>query len=105
MEDFYRKESSGLYLHRIGVPVFMMNARDDPMFFPETEEFVSRSAERNPHLLLIVTEWGGHNGWDRRLWPSMKPQHYQSLMEHAAEKILLAVYTCMCQTETVDRKE
>ena len=46
MEELYRNDSSGNYLHNLKVPIVFINAKDDPLVHPELlsipEAFVSK---------------------------------------------------------------
>ena len=59
--DYWNKSSAKQYLHRIGIPTLLLNARDDP--FLTSESFPFAEAERSPWLFFEAPESGGHLGF------------------------------------------
>lgn len=60
-EDYYARNSSGRFLDAIGVPTLVIYAQDDP-WIPPTP-YLSRDWQRNPRLLPLLPERGGHVGF------------------------------------------
>ncbi len=60
-DDYYRLASSAPLLGAIRVPTLIVQAMDDPMI--PFEPFLTSGIERNPHLLLLATRYGGHTGF------------------------------------------
>lgn len=66
-EDLYEARSCGRHLQRgLHVPALFINARDDP--FTEEEHFPMGAAQENHHVMLVVTERGGHLGFMDGQW-------------------------------------
>lgn len=60
-EDYYDKCSSQQFLHAIEIPTLLVQAKDDPFLPPSC--FPREDAERNPHLFLEISKYGGHVGF------------------------------------------
>ncbi len=60
-DNYYRLASSAPLLGAIRVPTLIVQAMDDPMI--PFQPFLTSGIERNPHLLLIATQYGGHSGF------------------------------------------
>lgn len=60
-DDYYARSSSLPVLGDIRVPTLILHAEDDPII-PATP-FRSPGIIRNPHVLLVLTERGGHVGF------------------------------------------
>ena len=61
--DFYLRASVKPILHKIKVPVLIMQAKNDPFLTPECLEL--GDAEKNKNLNLLVTSKGGHVGFQQ----------------------------------------
>ena len=61
VRDYYARASSLPFIERIRIPTLIIHAKDDPFipFSPLTDSSVTR----NPYVLLIGTEQGGHLGF------------------------------------------
>lgn len=76
-EDYYRRSSSARFLPEIRVPTLLLQSRDDP-FLPKgclPEE----QMRRNPWLLPVLVDRGGHVGfvegstpWEARFWAEVE---------------------------------
>lgn len=80
-EDYYRRSSSARFLPEIRVPTLLLQARDDP-FLPE-EGLPEARMRRNPWLLPVLVERGGHVGfvegatpWEARFWAEEEAVRY-----------------------------
>lgn len=85
--DYYTQVSSCKVLNKIRIPVFGINALDDPIL--GTVGLPYEEARRNPWLVLATTKHGGHMGWFERASSGglarwyVKPmtQFFQALLE------------------------
>ena len=60
-QEYYTDISSGLRIEDVKVPLFAINAEDDPLIDPRA---LPRKAHlSNKNLLFLVTKRGGHLGW------------------------------------------
>lgn len=59
--DYYEKSSSLQFLHRIKIPVFILNAQNDS--FLSEECFPVEHAETNRNIHLEIPKYGGHVGF------------------------------------------
>ena len=59
--DYWKKNSSVLYLSGTAIPTLILNAKDDPILGEEC--FPYALAEKNKNLYLEVPEKGGHMGF------------------------------------------
>ncbi|KAI9178903.1 hypothetical protein H9P43_005565 [Blastocladiella emersonii ATCC 22665] len=60
VEDYYRAASSCNYVDRVRVPLFCLNALDDPISPLRAIPFAA--ADRNPFVMIGTTRLGGHIG-------------------------------------------
>lgn len=67
--DYYAKCSSRQFLHGIGIPALIINARNDSFLGPEC--YPVGEAREYPNLFLEMPEYGGHVGFF-----GMKNQYY-----------------------------
>ncbi|EGD73444.1 hypothetical protein PTSG_05148 [Salpingoeca rosetta] len=81
LEEFAQAESSGTYLHRIRRPFLTVNARNDPLFPEQAEEFVRKHATDNEHIIFVLTEWGGHVGWDKNFFQHHDADEHHNVMD------------------------
>ncbi len=80
-EDYYRRSSSARFLPEIRVPTLLLQARDDP--FLSEEGLPEERMRRNPWLLPVLVERGGHVGfvegatpWEARFWAEEEAVRY-----------------------------
>ena len=59
--NYYDKASGYHHIPNIRVPFFMMMAKDDPLI--GSSAICYEAPKRNPHVILGVTERGGHLGY------------------------------------------
>lgn len=62
-------------IHKFSIPVFGLNAIDDPMQ-PGEDLPIKQAIQKGSNLALIVTERGGHLGFLEGIFPFRKPFHY-----------------------------
>ena len=59
--DYWKRCSCSVQLHRIGVPTLLINALDDP--FLSSKCYPTEQAKRNPNFYLETPKHGGHIGF------------------------------------------
>ncbi len=59
--DYYDKSSCGPFLGKISVPTLLVNSADDP--FLAESAYPVQEARASAHLVLEVTDFGGHVGF------------------------------------------
>lgn len=60
-EDFYHQASANTHLPHIGIPVLLVNAKNDPML-PQSC-YPVEIAQNHPFVYLEIPENGGHVGF------------------------------------------
>ncbi|KAI8322043.1 AB-hydrolase YheT [Martensiomyces pterosporus] len=84
-KDLLDDSSSSPHMDSISIPVLFLNSLDDPICIERLipyEKFLS-----NPHLVLGLTEHGGHIGYMGGSWPSSWIEHpvsqfFQCMLKH-----------------------
>ncbi|CEP00380.1 AB hydrolase-1 domain-containing protein [Plasmodiophora brassicae] len=66
VEEYYMLSSSLHFLEDVDCPLLLLNARDDPFL---GGEIPYEMCQRNPNLMLAVTERGGHVAWTTGVLP------------------------------------
>lgn len=59
--DYYEKSSCGPFLSQISIPTLLVNSADDP--FLAESAYPVQEARASSHLVLEVTDFGGHVGF------------------------------------------
>jgi predicted alpha/beta-fold hydrolase len=59
--DYYDKSSCGPFLANISIPTLLVNSADDP--FLAESAYPEQEARASAHLVLEVTDFGGHVGF------------------------------------------
>jgi uncharacterized protein len=59
--DYYEKSSCGPFLGKISIPTLLVNSADDP--FLAESAYPVQEARASAHLVLEVTDFGGHVGF------------------------------------------
>jgi predicted alpha/beta-fold hydrolase len=59
--DYYEKSSCGPFLANISIPTLLVNSADDP--FLDESAYPVQEARASAHLVLEVTDFGGHVGF------------------------------------------
>jgi uncharacterized protein len=60
-EEYYHRAAAMRVIDRIRIPALIITAADDP--FVPLDAFRDPALTGNPHISLIVTEYGGHCGF------------------------------------------
>lgn len=81
-DDFYAKITSDQYLHKISIPLLIVNAKNDPMLGEKC--YPVDLATKSDSLYLEMPEKGGHVGFT-------KSRDEYSYMEYAAERFISEV--------------
>ncbi|XP_067653028.1 monoacylglycerol lipase ABHD2-like [Haliotis asinina] len=63
LDDYYRSCSSGNYLNNVTIPMFILNALDDPLVPPSIHSIPRKFAESHDNCIFVVTRHGGHLGY------------------------------------------
>lgn len=63
IEDYYKANSSCNYIDKVTIPMFLLNARDDPLVPPPLLDIAINYAESHENCVLAITRHGGHLGY------------------------------------------
>lgn len=63
VDDYYHWVSSANYMHTINIPVFLLNALDDPIVPNELLEIPRQFALSRDKTIFVATQHGGHLGF------------------------------------------
>lgn len=63
IEEYYRHHSASYHLHKVKIPLLLVNAEDDPLVPPELLEFPREAARTLPFCIFALTKHGGHLGY------------------------------------------
>jgi len=79
VNDYYWGISSCRRMQSIKIPLFMLQAEDDPIV--DSKAFVKEEIEKyNPNVILMMTQKGGHQGWVEGLF-SLKRWYLRPTLE------------------------
>ena len=80
VDDYYWGISSCRRMRSVKVPLFMLQAEDDPVV--EANAFLKEEIEKsNPNVLLKMTSRGGHQGWIEGFF-SLRRWYLQPVFEY-----------------------
>ncbi|KAG2446075.1 hypothetical protein HXX76_000675 [Chlamydomonas incerta] len=83
LDDYYREVSSGKDFENVRIPLLSLANLDDPIIHQSMTEVAVEAARRNPHVISVVTQRGGHLGWQHG-W-ACEPWMHQLLAQFAGE--------------------
>ncbi len=89
-DDYYYQASSMRVIDRVSLPALIVAAKDDP--FVPWEPFLDRKVTQNPHIILELTEHGGHcayvsgNGVADGYWAEQRVTEFASALREAARQ-------------------
>ncbi|XP_013119645.1 monoacylglycerol lipase ABHD2-B isoform X2 [Oreochromis niloticus] len=63
LREYYEKESCVHYIHKITVPLLLLNSLDDPLVHPSLLAVARTLAEKMPNVIFALTQHGGHMGF------------------------------------------
>lgn len=63
VEEYHRKHSCRYCMDKITLPMFLLNATDDPLVPPPLVEIGIEYAKTHPNSILVETRHGGHLGF------------------------------------------
>ncbi|XP_047452282.1 monoacylglycerol lipase ABHD2 [Mugil cephalus] len=63
LREYYEKESCVHYIHKITVPLLLVNAADDPLVHQSLLAIPRTLAEKMPNVVFALTQYGGHMGF------------------------------------------
>ncbi|XP_026221467.1 monoacylglycerol lipase ABHD2 [Anabas testudineus] len=63
VKEYYKKESCVHYMHKITVPLLLLNSSDDPLIHQSLLAIPRALAEKMPNVMFALTQHGGHLGF------------------------------------------
>ncbi|VDI35558.1 abhydrolase domain-containing protein 2 [Mytilus galloprovincialis] len=63
LDEYYEACSSCNYINNITIPMFLLNARDDPLVPQPLLKCATQYAETHENCILMITKHGGHLGF------------------------------------------
>ncbi|XP_054633792.1 monoacylglycerol lipase ABHD2-like [Dunckerocampus dactyliophorus] len=63
LEEYYQQESCVHYMHKVTVPLLLMNSIDDPLVHPSLLAIPRTLSEKLPNVIFALTQHGGHLGF------------------------------------------
>lgn len=63
LEDYYVENSCSNFINKITIPMFLLNARDDPLVPPPLIQIAKDYAESHENCVFAYTRHGGHLGY------------------------------------------
>ncbi|XP_029951913.1 monoacylglycerol lipase ABHD2 [Salarias fasciatus] len=63
LNEYYEKESCVHYIHKITVPLLLVNSLDDPLVHPSLLAVPRSLTEKMPNVMFALTQHGGHMGF------------------------------------------
>ncbi|XP_029378997.1 monoacylglycerol lipase ABHD2-B-like isoform X1 [Echeneis naucrates] len=63
LKEYYEKESCVHYIHKVTVPLLLVNSSDDPLVHQSLLDIPRNLAEKMPNVIFVLTQHGGHLGF------------------------------------------
>uniref|UniRef100_A0A7N9AMS7 Monoacylglycerol lipase ABHD2 n=1 Tax=Mastacembelus armatus TaxID=205130 RepID=A0A7N9AMS7_9TELE len=63
LKEYYEKESCVHYIHKVTVPLLLLNSLDDPLIHQSLLAIPRTLAEKKPNVIFALTQHGGHLGF------------------------------------------
>lgn len=63
VREYYEKESCVHYIHKVTVPLLLVNSSDDPLVHQSLLAIPRTLAEKMPNVVFTLTQHGGHMGF------------------------------------------
>ncbi|XP_023128396.2 monoacylglycerol lipase ABHD2 [Amphiprion ocellaris] len=63
LREYYEKESCVHYIHKVTVPLLLVNSSDDPLVHQSLLAVPRTLAEKMPNVVFALTQHGGHMGF------------------------------------------
>ncbi|XP_061629355.1 monoacylglycerol lipase ABHD2-like isoform X1 [Phyllopteryx taeniolatus] len=63
LEEYYKQESCVRYMHKVTVPLLLMNSSDDPLVHRSLLAIPRTLSEKMPNVIFALTQHGGHLGF------------------------------------------
>ncbi|KAK1887936.1 Monoacylglycerol lipase ABHD2 [Dissostichus eleginoides] len=63
LKEYYEKESCVHHLHKVTVPLLLVNSSDDPLIHQSLLDIPRTLAEKMPNVIFALTQHGGHLGF------------------------------------------
>uniref|UniRef100_A0A8C5DHW8 Monoacylglycerol lipase ABHD2 n=1 Tax=Gouania willdenowi TaxID=441366 RepID=A0A8C5DHW8_GOUWI len=61
--EYYEKESCVHFIHKVTVPLLLLNSSDDPLIHQSLLDVPRTLAEKKPNVMFTLTQHGGHLGF------------------------------------------
>ncbi|XP_019729577.1 monoacylglycerol lipase ABHD2-B-like [Hippocampus comes] len=63
LDEYYKQESCVRYMHKVSVPLLLMNSSDDPLVHRSLLAIPRTLSEKMPNVIFALTQHGGHLGF------------------------------------------
>ncbi|XP_059191329.1 monoacylglycerol lipase ABHD2-like [Centropristis striata] len=63
LKEYYEKESCVQFIHKVSVPLLLVNSSDDPLIHQSLLDIPRTLAEKMPNVMFVLTQHGGHLGF------------------------------------------
>lgn len=63
LKEYYGAESCVHYIHKIAVPLLLLNSSDDPLVHQSLLAIPRTLSEKMPNVMFVLTQHGGHLGF------------------------------------------
>ncbi|KAM9815821.1 monoacylglycerol lipase ABHD2-like [Syngnathus typhle] len=63
LDEYYKQESCVRYIHKVTVPLLLMNSSDDPLVHRSLLAIPRTLSEKMPNVIFALTQHGGHLGF------------------------------------------
>ncbi|XP_061678451.1 monoacylglycerol lipase ABHD2-like [Syngnathoides biaculeatus] len=63
LDEYYKQESCVRYMHKVTVPLLLMNSSDDPLVHRSLLAIPRALSEKMPNVIFALTQHGGHLGF------------------------------------------
>ncbi|GLD72354.1 monoacylglycerol lipase ABHD2-B-like protein [Lates japonicus] len=63
LKEYYEKESCVHYIHKVTVPLLLVNSSDDPLVHQSLLAIPRTLSEKMPNVIFVLTQHGGHLGF------------------------------------------
>ncbi|XP_077425523.1 monoacylglycerol lipase ABHD2 [Vanacampus margaritifer] len=63
LDEYYKQESCVRYIHKVTVPLLLMNSFDDPLVHRSLLAIPRTLSEKMPNVIFALTQHGGHLGF------------------------------------------
>ncbi|XP_008309700.1 monoacylglycerol lipase ABHD2-B [Cynoglossus semilaevis] len=92
LKDYYEMESCMLHLHKVSVPLLLLNSMDDPLVHQSLLAIPRALTEKMPNVMFALTQHGGHLGFFEGAMLFPQPLTWM-------DKIIVEYTDAICQWE------